>query len=367
VHRFAIASDPDREAMHATRSRLRSSRVAASPERILLIRPSSLGDVARSVPAAASLRLAFPAARIDWLVEQGFEAVVSHHPAVSNVVTFPKKRIRDALRRLDPRPLIAFARTLRASNYDCVLDLQGLARSAAMTWLTRAPRRIGLADARELGWLAYTTRAPAGADMHAVERMLAVVAAAGARPVADMRLYVPPKGREWLATQAWAARPYVVLAPTSRWPAKQWPAARFASVAQAARARDLTVAVVGGRSERAQCEAVTSLAAEDAGIIDLVGVTDVAGLMAVIEGSRAVVANDSAALHLAVGLGRPTVALFGPTRADRVGPFGRSHEVIQHVAAWESLDHKRASGVRLMERIEATEVIEALRRVVARG
>jgi ADP-heptose:LPS heptosyltransferase len=124
---------------------------------------------------------------------------------------------------------------------------------------------------------------------------------------------------------------------------------------------------VGGRSERAQCEAVTSLAAEDAGIIDLVGVTDVAGLMAVIEGSRAVVANDSAALHLAVGLGRPTVALFGPTRADRVGPFGRSHEVIQHVAAWESLDHKRASGVRLMERIEATEVIEALRRVVARG
>ena len=323
--------------------------------------------MARSVPAAASLRLAFPAARIDWLVEEGFEAVVSHHPAVSNVVSFPKRRIRDAMRRFDPRPLIAFSRTLRAPAYDLVLDLQGLARSAAMAWLTRASRRIGLADARELGWLAYSTRTPASADMHAVERMLAVVAAAGVTPVADMRLYVPPQGREWLATRPWTRAPYVTIAPTSRWPAKQWPAARFASLARAARAMGLRVAVVGGRSERTQCEAVTSLAAEDAGIIDLVGETDVAGLMACIEGSRAVVANDSAALHLAVGLARPTVALFGPTRADRVGPFGRSHEVIQHVAAWESLDHKRSSGVRLMERIEATEVIEALRRAAGKG
>ena len=323
--------------------------------------------MARSVPAVASLRLAFPAARVDWLVEEGFEAVVSHHPAVSNVVTFPKKRIRHALRRLDPRPLIELARTLRTSRYDRVLDLQGLARSAAMAWLTRAPGRIGLADARELGWLAYTTRAEASAEMHAVERMLAVVAAAGAAPVADMRLYVPPRGKEWLATQAWARRPYVVLAPTSRWPAKQWPAARFAEVALAARAMDLAVAVVGSGGERAQCEAVTALAGRDEGVIDLVGGTDVAGLMACIEGSRGVVANDSAALHLAVGLGRPTVALFGPTRMDRVGPFGRSHEVIQHVARWESLDHKRASGVRLMERIAATEVIEALRRIAGRG
>jgi heptosyltransferase-1/heptosyltransferase-2 len=340
--------------------------VAAPPERILLIRPSALGDVARSVPAAASLRRAFPDARIDWLVEEGFEAVVSHHPAVSSVVSFPKKRIRQALRRLDPRPLMAFATSLRHARYDRVLDLQGLARSAAMAWLTRAPRRIGLADARELGWLAYTTRAPASAEMHAVERMLAVVAAAGVEPVADMRLHVPPKGKEWHASQAWAARPYVVLAPTSRWPAKQWPASRFASVARAARAMGLEVAIVGSRGERAQCEAVTSLATDDVGIIDLVGGTDVAGLMACIGGSRAVVANDSAALHLAVGLSRPTVALFGPTRADRVGPYGRSHEVIQHVGPGDDLDHKRASGVRLMERIAATEVIEALRRAAAR-
>ncbi len=341
--------------------------MAAIPTRILLIRPSALGDVARSVPAAASLRLAFPDARIDWLVEEGFEAVVSHHPAVSSVVSFPKRRIRQALRRLDPGPLVSFVRTLRSARYDCVLDLQGLARSAAMAWATGSPSRIGLGDAREFGWLAYTTRAAATSEMHAVERMLAVVASAGVVPVTDMRLYVPPPGAAWLSAQAWAKRPYVVLAPTSRWPAKQWPADRFAAVARAARQRGFGVAVVGGRGERAQCEAVTSLAHGDEGVIDLVGATDVAGLMACIDASRAVVANDSAALHLAVGLSRPTVALFGPTRVDRVGPFGRSHEVIQHVAAWESLDHKRASGVRLMERIEATEVVEALGRTLERA
>jgi ADP-heptose:LPS heptosyltransferase len=82
--------------------------------------------------------------------------------------------------------------------------------------------------------------------------------------------------------------------------------------------------------------------------------------MAVVEGSRLVVANDSAALHMAVGFGRPIVGLYGPTRLDLVGPYGRAAEVIQHVGPGDRLDHKdEGTGRALMERIAVEEVIAA--------
>ena len=333
--------------------------VARTPRNILLIRPSALGDVARTVPALVSLRAAYPQARIDWLVDQGFEEVVSAHPALSNTVSFPKRAIKAALRRLNPGPLLAFRASLRAARYDVVFDLQGLARSALMAFVTGAPTRIGLAQARELGWLAYTKRIEADIEMHSVDRMLAVLDGAGVKPVHDMRLYPPAAAMGWVASQHWASSSFVVLAPTSRWPAKQWPADRFAGVAAALRAAGQTVLVVGGKSERPQCEPLLAMASSDPGVVDLVGTTGIGQLMAAIALSRLVVANDSAALHIAVGLSKPIVALYGPTRVHRVGPFRREHQVIQHVRNGESIDHKDAAAVELMERICVGEVIAA--------
>jgi lipopolysaccharide heptosyltransferase I len=339
--------------------------VTDRPRNILLIRPSALGDVARSVPALVSVRGAFPDARIDWLVEQGFEDVIAAHPALSSTVSFPKRAIKAAMRRLNPGPLLAFRKQLKAARYDMVFDLQGLARSATMAYATGAPCRIGLAQARELGWLAYTLRVKADIDMHAVDRMLAVVAGAGITPVADMRLYTPPGAMKWLADQPWSGDSFVLLAPTSRWPAKQWPAERFAQLAAALRSAGLAVVVVGGKSERSQCGPLLELAAGDAGVIDLIGATSVGQLMAVIGASRVVVANDSAALHIAVGLDRPTVALYGPTRVHRVGPYGREAEVIQHLRDADTLDHKAIASVVMMQRIGVQEVIDATFRRVA--
>jgi lipopolysaccharide heptosyltransferase I len=336
--------------------------VVFAPSNILLIRPSALGDVARSVPALASVRRAMPDARIDWLVEQGFEEIIAHHPALSNVVSFPKKAIKAAMRRLRFGPLLEFRRSLRAARYDCVIDLQGLARSAAMAYATGAPRRVGLANARELGWLAYTLRVEADLEMHSVDRMLAIIDGMGIEPVKDMRLFPPPAAREWLAAQPWAKQPYAVLAPTSRWPAKQWPAARFAALASSLRVMGLTIVIVGGRGEHAQCGPLLELAARDSGIIDLIGGTGIGQLMATIERSSLVVANDSAALHIATGLSRPLVALYGPTRVHRVGPYGRDADVIQHLHDDDTFDHKAAASVRMMERIGVEEVIDAATR-----
>lgn len=313
----------------------------------------------------ASLRAAYPGATIDWLVNRPFAPAVAAHPMLSGVVPFD----RSSLSVRTPRAALQFLRSLRRARYDMVFDVQGLARSGLFAWATGAPRRVGLANARELGYLGLTEKHRVDPQMHSVERMLEVVRLAGIAPVRDMRLYTPAdESRAWEREASISGARYAVIAPTSRWHGKRWPEERFAAlIPRLFEAGVQRVVLVGSASERAQCSALLAAAEQDpARIIDRIGGTTVGGLMAIIERSSLVVANDSAALHMAVGFDRPCVALFGPTRVDLVGPYRREADVIQHVSPDDPLDHKNEqAGRRLMERITIDEVASACARRLA--
>lgn len=335
------------------------------PQSILIIRPSALGDVCRSVPVLASVRAAHPHARIDWLVQDTFVDAVAGHPALTGVVPFERSRLGRDLTAVETGSTLDLLRTLRDVRYDLVIDAQGLVRSGLLTLATLAPRRVGYANAQELGWIGYTERHNVPRALHAVDRMLALIEHAGITPVADMRLYSRPEWRAWAEATLGAGRT-AVLAPTSRWPGKRWPAARFAELVT--RVLDLgidRVAIVGAKSEREQCGPLLDLASRDERVIDLIGRTRVGELMAAIERASVVVANDSAAIHMAVGFERPMVALYGPTSIARVGPYCRDRDVIQHVTPDEALDHKNdRAGLAMMERISVDEVTERVRTVI---
>jgi len=344
----------------------------ARPNRILMIRPSALGDVCKSVPALVSLRRAFPDAVIDWLVQDSFAPAIAAHPALSGVVPFSRKGLGGSMSRLNPGPSLEWMNELRGRKYDLVFDMQGLARSGLFAFATRAPRRVGFANARELGWLGYTERHLVGLELHSVDRMLEMLKLAGVPPVAEMKLYTPEADRAaFLASDSGsgslAHQRYVLIAPTSRWVGKRWPCERFAELA-----RDLLmmtglaaidrVVVVGSASEREQCGALLELGRSEPRVLELLGKTSVGGLMALVESASLVVANDSAALHMAVGFDRSLVALYGPTWVDTVGPYGRKANVVQHVGPEEALDHKNdAAGRAMMDRISVGEVFERSR------
>lgn len=334
----------------------------AAPKSILIIRPSALGDVCRSVPVLASLRGAFPGARIDWLVQDTFADAVVGHPALSGVVPFERGRLGKDLKRIQPESTLEFLESLRARRYEMVVDAQGLFRSGMLALATGAPRRVGYANAQELGWLGCNERHRVDREVHAVDRMLALVERAGVRPDADMRLYSLPAWKQW-AAQTLGASQAAVLAPTSRWAGKRWPAERFAALAERMLAMGIErVAIVGARSEREQCGPLLELASRDERVLDLIGKTSVGELMAVVERAAVVVANDSAAIHMAVGFERPMVALYGPTSIARVGPYRRERDVIQHVQPGEVLDHKDdQAGRAMMERISVDEVAARVR------
>lgn len=340
--------------------------------RILIIRPSALGDVCRSVPVLASLRAAYPSARIDWLVRDRFEDAVSAHPALSGVVAFQRERM--AVGKLASpdgrRTLMNLLRGLRDATYDIVYDCQGLGRSGFFAAATRAPVRVGFADARELGWAGLTRRVRVPRNMHTVDRMLALVESQGVAPVREMRLHAPERDRVALDPRVRGGR-CLVVAPTSAWAGKRWPAERFAAAIRRVldeRAADVA-AVVGGPGERDQCGPVLELAQRDPRVIDLVGKTSVGGLMAVVEQAALVLANDSACVHMAVGFDRPMVALYGPTRIDLVGPYRREADVIQAIAPRRGNEHKNeAAGRAAMEAIDQGIVEEAcLTRLRSRG
>ncbi len=332
------------------------------PRRVLIIRPSALGDVCRTVPVLASLRRAYPDAAIDWLVQDAYAPAIEHHPGLTKAVHFPRRRFGAMLGRARFGEILDWLGSLRRAAYDLVLDCQGLLRSGAFAWFTRAPRRVGFADARELGWLGVNERVATPKSMHTVDRMLELVRTIGVEPDLDMRLHSNPASRERVRSDpALADRRFIVIAPTSRWPGKRWPAERFAEVARALLGRGIDAAVmVGAPTERDQVAPLIDFARAEPRVIDRVGSTSIADLMALVEASSLVIANDSAPLHMAVGFDRPCVALFGPTRTDLVGPYRRERDVIQHVNSGETLDHKDDAGGRaLMERIAVGEVIAA--------
>lgn len=333
------------------------------PKRILIVRPSALGDVARTVPVLASLRSAYPAAEIDWLVQDAFAAAISHHPALSRVIPFARARFGSELTRFRPGPILAWLNQLKTSRYDLVIDCQGLARSGIFTWWTRARRRVGYANAQEGAWFAYNVRRHVDRNLHAVDRMLALVDSAGVPVIRDMRLYADPhETHARLNDPVLAEGRYVVVAPTSRWLGKRWPEERFAAAIQALLDSGVQrVVLVGAPSERPQCQRLATLASSEPRIVDRIGSTSVAALMALVEGSSLVLCNDSAVLHMAVGFSRPIVALYGPTHVARVGPYLREKDVIQHVREHDRIDHKDdAAGTELMSRISVEEVVAAV-------
>lgn len=334
------------------------------PERILIVRPSALGDVCRSVPALASLRRAYPNAQIDWLVQDAFADAIRHHPALTDVIEFRRKELGATMRRGKIGPTRNFLRMLRARRYDLVYDLQGLFRSGLFAWATRAPRRIGLANARELGWLGLTEKYYVPVSVHTVDRMLEVVRRSGVPVVPDMRLYSAPDSRQRISQDPdLGARPFALLAPTSRWPGKRWPIDRFAIVAKELLNRGYArVVLVGAPGERDQCSELIDIAASDPRIVDRIGKTSVSDLMALAEAAALVIANDSAVLHMAVGFDRPLIALYGPTDLAKVGPYKRENDVLQHRNADEPINHKDDSGHVLMGRISVDEVLARVER-----
>jgi lipopolysaccharide heptosyltransferase I len=315
------------------------SRVAVNNRRdyrrILIIKPSSLGDIVHALPVLAGLRAAYPRAHIAWLVGSTFLPLIEGHPLLDEVIPFDRGRYGRMLK--DPGALLAFLRflgDLRRRRFDLAVDLQGLGRSGFLAWAGGAAERVGFSDARELAGLFYTRRVrrPPGAE-HAVDKNLAVLAALGL-PAGPAQFDLAVKREEHQAARLLLARAmghvpgaFTAVVPAARWESKLWPPARWAELIDRLHTDGRGPCVLlGSPADRELAHQVR--AASRTEVISLVGDTTLRELVALLDLADLVICHDSGPMHIAAALKKPLVALFGPTNPRRTGPYGSSARII---------------------------------------
>jgi len=318
---------------------------------ILLIKTSSLGDVVHNLPVASDIRARFPRARIDWVVEEAYRDIVGMHPAVHRAIPVALRRWRgNVLKPVHWREFGQFRRALSGMRYDCVIDTQGLIKSALLARAASGTRHgYAAASAREpLAAKFYDVVHLVPRDLHAVtrNRRLAALALGYELPPAIDYGIAAPAGAGPVESRAYC----VLLHATSRadklWPESAWE--RLGS--ELARRGYALMLPWGDAPERARSERLAR-ALPAAIVPPALGILDMAGLLA---GARAVVGVDTGLTHLAAALGRSVVALYcgtrpgltgvyaGPgTRVRNLGDAGAVPEVAEVLAA---LDQVAAEG-----------------------
>ncbi|MCR4314753.1 MAG: glycosyltransferase family 9 protein [Planctomycetes bacterium] len=307
---------------------------------ILVVRLSSLGDVVDSLWALSIMREYYPAAQIDFVVEDRFADVLANHPHIDNVIVFPRGEMKRAGMFAKPSKLLRFIGKLRAAKYDAVFDLQHNLKSGAISWLTKSKRRVGFdsTTGKEKNWIFQTERYKVFHEgRHRAETFEAFIHAAGvdeerrstAKPLIFEDAKLAAEVRKSVESKKTRAGPVIISHPTvSKYNSyKQWDLAKFAQVYD--RLIDEfganVILSLGPREEddeRAIREAMKNDLPE-ACYLSIRGETEL------LRACDMFLACDTGSVHIASATKTPTVAIFGPKDSVLHGPHGVLSRVVE--------------------------------------
>lgn len=333
--------------------------------KILIVKPSSLGDIIHVFPAVELLRRRYPDAEYDWLVHPAFADMLEYSPVpVRRKILFDRKKL-GALRTF-PGAFSRLLKELRRESYDLVFDFQGLLRSGFLAFASK--RRgpvVGFANPRErICRIFYGKRFPVPYSMHAVERNVALVNAFLGTADAVPQYVLPPCGAQDTLGEAATGKTVIGIIPGARWVSKQFPAELFADVIRELRRRvpeNPVFWIIGSPGEKEQEKLILELAGNEKNdILPLAGKTSLPGMTEALRHCSAVLCNDSGPMHAAASLQIPVAAFFGPTRPDLTGPYGEKCRVIRRdgLACLGCMDRTccKADGLVPCQKIDAGEV-----------
>jgi len=289
-------------------------------KRILIVRTSAIGDVVFSSALPAAIRRSHPDAHIAWLVEPGIHELLLADPNIDEVIPFSKAewvKLWKGGHKLElARRVLKLRRELHARHFDTALDLQGLMKSGFLTWLSGAPRRVGLGSKEGSQWL-MSEVVPRGGQKGRIGSEYQFLARQLGLDAGDFlpTLSVTPAAQESvlakLAAHGLGPGRYAVFAPFTTRPQKHWFEDAWQALApRLIDATGLIPVILGGPADAATA---VRIAAGDARIVNLAGQTRLPEAVAAIAHSALLIGVDTGLTHMGTALARPTVAIFGST------------------------------------------------------
>jgi len=343
-----------------------------TPQRILMVRLSAIGDVINTIPSLRALRRAFPDAHVAWLVEDRAASVIEGDRDLDARHVFER-------RRWDPRrgsgpvfrslaEIVTLVRTMRAAKYDVALDFQGNLKSGMLTWLSGARRRIGFraADCKEGSFVFTNERVtPSHDSVHRVHRFfsLAERLARGSSPsapqvsISNMEM---ADAEQRIAGACGTRRPRIAVHPgTSGFGRfKRWPTASYAHVIDMLVDRyGARVCLVTGPDDRGLADEVFARMSQTA--VMLPRTRSLRGLAAMLKCVDLFIGADSGPAHLASAVGTPVVAVFGPKDPAVYAPYGPKTAVVRADLPCSPCKRRKCDHAECMTAVTPEAVISA--------
>lgn len=283
---------------------------------ILIIKPSSLGDIIHGLQIVATIKKCLSNISVDWVVRDCFIDVVKSSRLVDKIFVF--------YRGQGIRKFTNLMVNIRKQHYDYVFDMQGLARSGIMTYFSRSDRKVGRSDAREFSWMAYNRKIPLPqvGKRHALDILLQFLPELGleAKLQGNLKFSTSPSNmvRDIFYNDRHEKCKLILLFPESRRKKKEWP--YFNSLAEALGEKLSTMRIV------VLAQRWINVPSTLLNVYNLSARTSMDDLIYLVQNSTLVIANDSAPVHLAAALSTPVIALFGPTDPARFAPYPMDSE-----------------------------------------
>jgi lipopolysaccharide heptosyltransferase I len=316
-----------------------------SHKRVLIVKPSSMGDVVHTLPVVHAIKRLHPSCHVGWIVQRTFQGIIDADPAVDEVIPIfiPSTSDPHAGRRALWKAtkavagtLVALRKRFKANPYDLVLDLHASFRSGLIALTNPGGVRIGLADAKELNaWFQHQLVIPDPDKPHAVDKNLQFVTHLGCDPEpGDFVIRTSEESgnavRAFLSEAGISDQDRLVYAnPATRWETKYWTVQGWAALADLLISRaGIKVVFSGGPQDEAYIRQIVDKMSEPA--VSAAGRLTLSEAIVLIGAADVYVGVDSGPMHIAAFAGTPVVALFGPTDPAKVGPYGQGHRVVQN-------------------------------------
>jgi heptosyltransferase I len=327
------------------------------PREVCLLRVSAIGDTCHVVPLLRTLQAAWPEARFTWVIGKLEAKLLRPLLPEVNFITFDK--------RAGWRGLLATRRELADRRFDLLLHLQVAFRASLLAQAVRAPVKLGFdrERAREGQWWFTTQRTAPLGRVHVLDSLMNFATALGIR---DLRLQwnlaLPADALAYADSLVPAGTRALVISPCSSHRLRNWPAERYAAVADhAVRVHGLKVIVCGGPSELERGMAADIVAAAGVPVVNQVGRDTLPQLLALLGRASALLTPDSGPAHMATMVGTPVLGLYAATNPERSGPYLSRHWCANRYAeAARAFRRSTPEALPWTEKIEVPGVMELI-------